>query len=101
MGTTDAGDLILFTGYSREFFAAIALNMENNQLWVGGQYAASTWISSDGIIDHNCFWEHIQVGSGGLWMPGGDLEIWADACSIFWDEHCADTRPALRTTADA
>jgi hypothetical protein len=91
MGTTDAGDLILFTGYSRKFFEAIALNMENNQLWVGGQYAASTWLSSDGTIDHNCFWEHIEVGSGG---PGTYGDIWADPCFIFWEEHRVRLREA-------
>jgi hypothetical protein len=83
MGTADARDLMLFTGYSRQFFAAITLNMENNQLWVGGRYVASTWLSPDGTIDHNCFWEHIQVGSGGLWMPCGNLEIWGRCLPYF------------------
>ena len=48
ISTTEATKLVLFTGYSRPFISAITFNMQNNQLWVGGRYDASTWLSLDG-----------------------------------------------------
>lgn len=86
-GMTDVGKLVLFTGYSRRFISAVALNMENNQLWVDGKYAASSWLSPHGTIDDDDFWDHIEVACGNLWMPEGATEIRSDACGIFWDEH--------------
>src|SRR5215471_17850007 len=60
MGTTEPMKLILFTGYSRAFIAAIALNMQNNQLWLDDRYDVLNWLSQDGKIDADCLWTHIE-----------------------------------------
>ena len=86
-GTTDHTKLILFTGYSRQFISAISLNMENNQLWVDGQYKSWSWLSSDGKIDERGLWDHIEFGCGTERIPTCDREIVIDACALFWDEH--------------
>jgi len=86
-GTTDHTKLILFTGYSRQFISAISLNMENNQLWVDGQYKSWSWLSSDRKIDERGLWDHIEFGCGTERIPTCDREIVIDACALFWDEH--------------
>src|SRR5271169_6026064 len=61
ISTTEATKLVLFTGYSRPFISAITFNMQNNQLWVGGRYDASTWLSLDGTINA----DGMAVGTAG------------------------------------
>jgi hypothetical protein len=86
MGTTEPMKLILFTGYSRAFIAAITLNMQNNQLWVDGRYDVSTWLSQDGNIDADCLWTHIEFACGDLWMPTADFDKGTDPCMVYWNE---------------
>ena len=92
LGTSKPSKLAVFTGYSRSFISAITLNMQNNRLWIDGRYDTSTWLSSDGSIAASCFWEHIEVACGVLWMPAGDTHIAADTCKVYWDER--KRRPA-------
>jgi hypothetical protein len=86
MGTTEPMKLILFTGYSRAFIAAITLNMQNNRLWVDGRYDVSTWLSQDGNIDADCLWTHIEFAGGNMWMPTADPDRRADPCMVYWNE---------------
>ena len=94
ISTTEATKLVLFTGYSRPFISAITFNMQNNQLWVGGRYDASTWLSLDGTIDAECLWTHIEVACGDQWMPAADPDVAADTCMVYWDERKRVTRGA-------
>jgi hypothetical protein len=41
---TTVRDLSDFTGCTRNFVDAIAQNMQNNALWVGGKYDCSNWL---------------------------------------------------------
>jgi len=50
-GTIDERALMGFTGYSRQFVSAIALNMLNNRLWSDNGYDHSNWLLDDGTID--------------------------------------------------
>jgi len=61
--------------------------MQNNQLWVDSRYDASTWLSSDGTIDDECLWEHIEAACRLLWMSAAaDRNVNADPCGVYWDE---------------
>jgi len=86
IGSTDATKLISFNGYSLPFISAITINEQNNQLWVDSRYDASTWLSSDGTIDDECLWEHVDFACGDLRMPTADPKVEADPCRVFWDE---------------
>lgn len=86
IGTIDGATLAQFTGYSRPFISAITFNMENNHLWVDGRYDTSTWLVTEGAIDADRFFEHIDFACGDLWMPTADTDVSADPCGIFWDE---------------
>ena len=86
IGTTKAARLIFFTGYSRSFISAITFNMQNNQLWVGGRYDASTWLCADGTIDGEGLLTHVEVACGNEWMPAADPDIAADTCMVYWAE---------------
>jgi hypothetical protein len=86
IGTIDSTTLAHFTGYSRPFLLAITFNMENNHLWVDGRYDTSTWLLSDGPIDADGLWEHIDIACGTVWMPTADSNVSTDPCGVFWDE---------------
>src|ERR1039457_189130 len=69
LATTEATKLSQFTGYSRPFISAITSNMENNRLWVDGQYDTSlVWLRSDGTIDDDRLWDHVDFAGGDIWM---------------------------------
>jgi hypothetical protein len=87
METTDAQTLIRFTGYGREFISAITLNMQNNRLWIDDRYDRLGWLFSDGAMDLNCFWDHIEAACGELWFPESDPTRSVDTCRTYWDEH--------------
>ena len=86
--TTEATKLALFTGYRHRFISAITFNMQNNRLWVDGQYDATEWLRSDGTIDADTLWDHVEFACGDLWMPSAHSDIAADPCpcTIYWDE---------------
>jgi hypothetical protein len=90
LGTGDIEKLIRFTGDTREFVSAIAFNMQNNNLWVNGQFEESqyrTWFAPDGTIhDDKEFWETIQIACGTVWQPEADSNVSLDPCKIYWDE---------------
>lgn len=86
MGTTEATRLMLFTGYSRRFISAIMCNMQNNQLWVGGQYNTSGWLSSDGHIDPDRLWDQIEIACGNQWLPAADPTVAEEPCMVYWNE---------------
>jgi hypothetical protein len=86
MGTTEPMKLILFTGYSRAFIAAITLNMQNNHLWLDGRYGVLNWLSQDGKIDADCLWTHIEFACGNMWRPTADRASVADPCMVYWIE---------------
>ncbi len=44
-----------FTGCTRNFVEAIAQNMQNNGLWVGGRYDCSKWLVNGIITDDDRF----------------------------------------------
>jgi hypothetical protein len=54
-----------FTGYGRQYVAAIAENMANNQLWQGDEYTASGWLR-DGCLDEDEFGRQIDAALGTL-----------------------------------
>ena len=85
-GTTDINTVVRATGYSLEFISAIAFNMQNNDLWVGGNYEkTSSWLSSEGICNDR-FWEHIEVACRELWLSDAASNRSVDTCKIYWDE---------------
>jgi hypothetical protein len=84
--TIEPGQLILFTGYSREFVSSIGLNMQNNKLWIDGRYDVSSWLFADGTIDERRFWDHIDIACGLLWLPNRASKFSADPCKVYWDE---------------
>jgi hypothetical protein len=90
LGTANIEKLVKFTGYSRPFISAIAFNMENNKLWVDGQYGEDQygrWFSPDGSIDDdNEFWENIGIACGTAWEPEAHSDASLDPCKIYWDE---------------
>ena len=88
IGTTETTKLALFTGYSRRFISAITFNIQNNRLWVDGHYDASEWLRSDGTIDADRLWDHVEFACGNLWMSSADSDVAADPCpcSVYWDE---------------
>jgi hypothetical protein len=86
LGTTDTEELIRFTGYSREFVSAIAVNMEDNRAWWNGRYDLVGWLLTDGTIDDCLFWEHINVACAMVSLPGALYKAEADPCKIFWEE---------------
>lgn len=86
LGTTDRKQLTAFTGYSRQFVSAIALNMLNNRLWTNDRYDHSAWLLKDGTIEAERLSEHIDLACGMLWMPNATTEFSADPCEVYWDE---------------
>lgn len=90
LGTASVEKLVKFTGYSRNFISAIAFNMENNKLWVDGEYREDQywrWFSPDGFIDDDKeFWEHIGIACGTIWKPDAHSDDSQDTCKIYWDE---------------
>jgi len=64
--STNVATLCAFTGYGRQYVAAIAENMANNGLWQGDQYVASGWLRDD-CLDENEFGRQIDVALGMLW----------------------------------
>jgi hypothetical protein len=90
LGTANIEKLVKFTGYSRNFISAIAFNMENNKMWVGGEYGEEQywrWFSPDGSIDDdNEFWENINIACGMTWVPDAHSDAFVDTCKIYWDE---------------
>jgi len=85
-GTIDERALMGFTGYSRQFVSAIALNMLNNRLWSDNGYDHSNWLLDDGTIDTEKLWEHIDLACGSLWLPNAHTGGSTDPCDIYWDE---------------
>lgn len=63
--TANIEALCEFTGYSRQYVAAIAENMANNQLWQGDDYIASGWLR-DGCLDEDEFGRQIDAALGTL-----------------------------------
>jgi len=51
LGTANIEKLVKFTGYSRPFISAIAFNMENNKLWVDGQYGEESTGDGSRLMD--------------------------------------------------
>ena len=86
IGTTEAAKLTLFTGYSRSFISAITLNMRNNHLWIDSRYDVSTWLSSDGTIDADALWTHIEIACGNEFVPAAHPHLSSDPCMVYWDE---------------
>jgi len=84
--STDIDELAQLTGYSIDFVLAIAFNMENNKLWVNGEYSSPKWWLGNGCIDGEEFWQHIDAACGDLWFPEGDTSVSADPCEIYWNE---------------
>ena len=58
--STNVATLCAFTGYGRQYVAAIAENMANNQLWRGDDYIASGWLR-DGCLDEDEFGRQIAA----------------------------------------
>ena len=63
--STNVATLCAFTGYGRQYVAAIAENMANNQLWQGDDYIASGWLR-DGCLDEDEFGRQIDAALGTL-----------------------------------
>jgi hypothetical protein len=63
--STNVATLCAFTGYGRQYVAAIAENMANNQLWRGDDYIASGWLR-DGCLDEDEFGRQIDAALGTL-----------------------------------
>jgi len=85
LGTINVVKLASFTGYSRQFISAIALNMKNNHLWINGQYKCSEWFDPEDGINHAMFHEHNDIACGSRWKPYAE-PISVDACQIYWTE---------------
>jgi hypothetical protein len=83
-GITAPGKLVELTGYTQNFISAIIFNLQNNKLWEGGRYDASSWLAPDGAVTDCEFWDHIAAASGELWFPAGDANLGINACEIFW-----------------
>jgi hypothetical protein len=60
--------------------------MENNGLWVDGRYDTSMWLRSDGAIDDDRLWDHVDFAWGNLFMSDAVPAISAEPCGIFWEE---------------
>jgi hypothetical protein len=82
----DTRRLATFTGFSRAFISAIALNMANNRLWTAARYDCSDWLVFCEVIDKDQLWDHIEIACGDMWMPEVDTEISANPCKLYWDE---------------
>ena len=63
--STNVATLCAFTGYGRQYVAAIAENMANNRLWQGDDYTASGWLR-DGCLDEDEFGRQIDAALGTL-----------------------------------
>ena len=63
--STNVATLCAFTGYGRQYVAAIAENMANNRLWQGDDYIASGWLR-DGCLDEDEFGRQIDAAMGAL-----------------------------------
>ncbi len=88
--TTDVIKLVKFTGYSRRFVRAIAMNMENSRLWQDGKYDHMGW-SSLRLFPRNKreqteFWDHIEIAEGSMWAANAKTDQSEDASAIFWNE---------------
>jgi len=86
LASTDRQKLVTFTRYSWQFISAIAFNMENNRLWFNGTYDDSTWFRSNGDMDRERFWDHVEIACGTLWASESDTGSSIDSCKIYWDE---------------
>lgn len=80
----DEGALVSFTGYPRPFIAAILFNLQGNRVLDNGSYDCSEWLSSEGAISEQGFWDHVEVACGNLWLQEVDFDP-LDACQIYWN----------------
>lgn len=88
LGTTDADRLAEFTKYGKPFIRAIAVNMENSNLWRDGKYDCAGWscgnlFPRDEKEDHE-FWEHISIADGSMWSADAKSLQSEDAGAVFW-----------------
>lgn len=76
--------LVRVTGYPTPFIAAILFNLRGNRLLNEGSYDCSEWLSSDGAIAEQEFWDHIEAACGNLWLRAVDFDP-LDTCQIYWN----------------
>lgn len=88
--TTDVDRLVSFTGYCRNFIAAVALNLIQNEIWSGCGRVGSRrpeWFSPDWVITNEVeFCERIQVACGESWTGVIDHTVTLDPSKIFDDD---------------
>ncbi len=77
-----------FTGCTRNFVEAIAQNMQNNGLWVGGKYDCAIWLVNGIITDDDRFCEETMAGEGSFWFPCADTSKTADIYRFLWEQEC-------------
>jgi len=82
-GITDEEALVRLTAYPKNFIAAILFNLRGNRVLNNGSYDSSEWLSSDGAIDDQGFWSHVEAACGDLWLGPYDFEP-LDSCQIYW-----------------
>jgi hypothetical protein len=82
----DIDKLTMFTGYARDFVAAISLRMHKAGLWEEGGFVHSDhWFDENGHYSV-AFWIDVLVGSGLLFAkPDGDGSFWYQAVDQEWD----------------
>ena len=84
LDTTNPARLARFTRYPAQFIAAIAFNMQNNQLWWEGRYdAAAIWLH-DGSIDDGYLRAQVAIALGLNSLPIADGKICADP-QLYWN----------------
>jgi hypothetical protein len=83
---TDINKLIMFTGYARDFVAAISLRMHQAGLWEEGGFVHSDhWFDENGDYSVD-FWTDVLVGLGLLFAkPDGNGSFWYQAVEQGWD----------------
>jgi hypothetical protein len=76
---TDIDKLILFTGYNRNFVAAISLRMHKSGLWNEGVAHSDHWFHEN-CYSSAVFWADVLVGLGKVFAKPdgcGDFRYWA------------------------
>lgn len=93
-GITDEVALVRFTAYTKPFIAAILFNLRGNRVLSNGSYNSREWLSSDGAIDGEGLWSHIEAACGVLWLEGVNFQP-LDSCQIYWNSPDAPRPSAL------
>lgn len=88
LNTCSPNTLARFTGYDMGFIVAVVWNLREDRRCNGGQYDFGKWLTSEGEVREDEFWDDIDIAAGYTLSADrlGEPER-IDAEKIYWSLH--------------